>query len=76
MSSSSEKGEASGSIREKNTAAVEDKEATLSPPSVISDKEDEINEKKRRESPEDFDIEAQDVSIDCLQNLIALLTCS
>ncbi|KAJ4149796.1 hypothetical protein NW754_001230 [Fusarium falciforme] len=60
MSSGSEKGEASGSIREKNTAAIEDKEATLSPPSVISDKDDEINEKKGRGSPEDFDIEAQD----------------
>lgn len=66
MSSGSEKGEASGSIREKDTATVEDKEATLSPPSVISDKEDEINEKQGRESPEDFDIEAQDVSYHCL----------
>ncbi|KAI8723718.1 MFS domain-containing protein [Fusarium sp. LHS14.1] len=62
MSSHRGNGEASGSSREKDAARADDKETSLSPPSVISDKEDEeINEKKGRESPEeDFDIEAQD----------------
>ncbi|RSL58130.1 hypothetical protein CEP54_007946 [Fusarium duplospermum] len=59
MGSNSEKGKTPESIQEKDVATVEDKE-TCPSPSSSSDKKDGIDEKKGRESPEDFDIEAQD----------------
>ncbi|RSM01686.1 hypothetical protein CEP52_008408 [Fusarium oligoseptatum] len=60
MSSHNEKGKTPESIQEKDVTTVEDKETSPSPSSISSDKEDGIDEKKGRESPEDFDIEAQD----------------
>ncbi|KAJ4322591.1 hypothetical protein N0V84_004727 [Fusarium piperis] len=63
MSSGRGEGRASASIREDDVATVEDKEMTLSSPSVTSDKHDEMDEEKGGESPEDFDIEAQDDTI-------------
>lgn len=74
MSSNNEKGKTPESIREKDVATVEDKETSPSS-SFSSDKEDGIDEKKGRESPEDFDIEAQDVRNDYSQSHTALLTC-